>query len=183
MNSNALFAGSAVNKPGDNSIAGNEVIRGNVLPEWIDVNNHMNVAYYVLAFDMAVDTLWETFGITQDHINVTDSSTFAVESHVTWQRELTVDEPYIITSQLLAYDDKRIHQFMRMYHAEKQFLAATAEWMNLHVDLSVRRVAPWPAQILQRIAEFAEQQRDREKPQEAGKRMSIANPVYQARGL
>ena len=127
-------------------MSGIEVFRGKVLPEWIDINNHMNVAYYVLAFDQAVDSLWEQLGITVDHINVTNSSTFAVESHITWQKELAVDEPYVITSQLLAYDAKRIHQFMRMYHAEKYFLAATAEWLNLHVDLSVRKVSAMAGQ-------------------------------------
>jgi acyl-CoA thioesterase FadM len=50
---------------------GTPVRRGSVLREWIDVNNHMNVAYYVLAFDLAVDSLWERFGITRDYINVT----------------------------------------------------------------------------------------------------------------
>lgn len=160
--------------------AGTEIIRGNVLPDWIDVNNHMNVAYYVLAFDSAVDALWEQFGITEDHINVSQSSTFAVESHVTWQRELTLNEPYVITSQLLAYDSKRIHQFMRMYHAEEHYLAATAEWMNLHVDLSVRRVTPWPAAILERIAAFAAQQETFDWPAEASRQMSVKEPLFGA---
>ena len=30
-----------------------------VLPEWIDHNGHMNVAFYVLAFDVATDTVYE----------------------------------------------------------------------------------------------------------------------------
>ena len=161
---------------------GAEVVHGTVLPEWIDVNEHMNVAYYVLAFDLAVDSLWEQFGITEHYINISQSSTFAVESHVTWQRELKLGEPYVITSQLLAYDSKRIHQFMRMYHAEKHFLAATAEWMNLHVDLSVRRVAPWPAAILERIAKFAAQQDALAWPAEAGRRMSVKQPLFGASG-
>jgi len=161
---------------------GVEVVRGTVLPEWIDVNDHMNVAYYILAFDLAVDSLWEKFGITQDHINVTNNSTFAVESHITWQRELAVDEPYIITSQLLAYDEKRIHQFMRMYHAENHFLASTAEWLNLHVDLDLRKVSPWPDAIRDRIAAFADQQGDWKWPSEAGKQMSIPKPVFSAAG-
>ena len=159
---------------------GVEIVRGNVLPEWIDVNKHMNVAYYVLAFDTAVDALWEQFGITENHINVSRSSTFAVESHVTWQRELTLDEPYLITSQLLAYDNKRIHQFMRMYHAEQHYLAATAEWMNLHVDLAVRRVAPWPEAILRQIAGFAENQPELPWPAEAGKQMAVKEPIFAA---
>ena len=161
-------------------IAGLEVFRGEVLPEWIDVNNHMNVAYYVLAFDKAVDALWEQFGITNDYINVSNSSTFAVESHITWQRELSVAAPYIVTAQLLAYDDKRIHQFLRMYHAENHFLAATAEWLNLHVDLGVRKVAPWPDSIRTQIAAFADSQDNWGWPAEAGQQMSIAKPFYSA---
>ena len=164
----------------ESKMTGIEVIRGTVLPEWIDVNNHMNVAYYVLAFDQAVDSLWEKLGITVDHINVTNSSTFAVESHITWQKELAVNEPYVITSQLLAYDDKRIHQFMRMYHAEKHFLAATAEWLNLHVDLSVRKVSPWPDKIRDQIAAFASRQTESAWPAEAGRQMRVANPIYSA---
>lgn len=155
-----------------------EVVRGTVLPEWIDVNNHMNVAYYVLAFDQAVDALWEKFGITNEYINVSNSSTFAVESHITWQRELNVNEPYVVTAQLLAYDDKRIHQFLRMYHADSHFLAATAEWLNLHVDLDVRKVAPWPDTIRTQIATFAESQGNWGWPAEAGRQMGIPKPLY-----
>lgn len=164
----------------DTQILGFEVSRGKVLPEWIDVNDHMNVAYYMLAFDQGVDSLWERFGITHDYINVSDSSTFAVESHITWQRELAVDEPYLISSQLLAYDEKRIHQFMRMYHAEKHFLAATSEWLNLHVDLSVRKVSPWPDPIREQIAKFAEQQGILDWPAEAGRQMKVRQPINSA---
>lgn len=165
-----------------NSLLGVEVVRGAVLPEWIDVNDHMNVAYYVLAFDQAVDSLWEQFGITEDHINVSSSSTFAVECHITWQRELALDAPFVITSQLLAYDNKRIHQFMRMYHAEQHYLAATAEWLNLHVDLNIRKVSPWPDAIRDKIAEFSGRQGDWGWPLEAGKKMSVPQPIYVAPG-
>jgi acyl-CoA thioester hydrolase len=165
-----------------NSLLGVEVVRGTVLPEWIDVNDHMNVAYYVLAFDQAVDSLWEKFGITEGHINVSSSSTFAVECHITWQRELALDAPFVITSQLLAYDDKRIHQFMRMYHAEQHYLAATAEWLNLHVDLNVRKVSPWPDAIRDEIGAFAGRQDDWGWPVEAGKKMSVPQPIYVAPG-
>jgi len=162
-------------------ILGVEVARGHVLPEWIDINDHMNVAYYVLAFDQGVDHLWTRFGLTDDYIGEHNSSTFAVESHIIWQREISEAEPYLITSQILAFDEKRIHQFMRMYHAEKHFLVATAEWMNLHVDLDVRRVAPWPDDIRQRIADFAADQGRPAWPAEAGKTMCITKPLFSAR--
>jgi acyl-CoA thioester hydrolase len=158
--------------------AGDDICTGEVLPEWIDVNNHMNVAFYVLAFDRGVDTLWSRFGITDEYIREQKKSTFAVETHVTYQRELQLAEPYIVTSQLLAFDEKRIHQFMRLYHAENQYLSATAEWMNLHVDLNNRRVSPWPSDILENIREFAESQRSRSWPEEAGRRMRVPKPFW-----
>jgi acyl-CoA thioester hydrolase len=159
---------------------GIEVGRGNVLPEWIDVNGHMNVAYYVLAFDYGVDALWARFGITDEHIRRTDSSTFAVESHVLYRRELKESDPYLVTAQILAFDEKRIHQFQRMYHAEAGFLAATAEWMNLHVDLATRRVAPWPDAIFDGIRSVVAEQGDWPYPADAGRRMRIASPVFSA---
>jgi acyl-CoA thioester hydrolase len=166
----------------DRDILGIEVSRGRVLPEWIDVNKHMNVAYYVLVFDQGVDSLWERFGITEEHIREMNSSTFAVESHVIYRRELKLDDPFIVTAQILAYDEKRIHQFQRLYHAEELFLAATAEWMNLHVDLATRRVAPWPSTILDDIGRVAAAQGDCTYPEEAGRQMLVARPIFSAGG-
>ena len=158
--------------------AGTDVYDGRVLPEWIDINAHMNVAYYVLAFDLAVDRLWGRFGITGEHVRAQSSSTFAVECHITWQRELQADAPFVITSEVLAYDCKRIHQFMRMYHVEAGYLAATAEWMNLHVNLETRRVAPWPEAVHGRIADFSRAQAGGSMPAEAGQRMRVRRPDY-----
>jgi len=164
-----------------NKMLGTEVVRGQVLPEWIDVNNHMNVAYYVLVFDQGVDTLWDEFGLGEEYIENHSGSTFAVESHITWQREIAEADPYVVTSQVLSYDEKRIHQFMRMYHADEHFLAATAEWMNLHVDLGTRRVAPWPHEILKRITKFVAKQGEQAWPAEAGRIMNIDKPLFSAK--
>ena len=161
-----------------NSLQGTYISSGDVKPEWIDVNGHMNVAWYVLAFDLAVDSLWGLFGIDDDYINVSRRSTFAVESHVNYRQELLEGDPYIVHAQVLAYDEKRIHQFQYLYHAEKHFLAATSEWMNLHVDLRTRRVSPWPVNVLDKIATFANSQTDTKSPQGAGKCMSVKQPLY-----
>ena len=161
-------------------ILGVEVSSGRVPSAWIDINNHMNVAYYVLAFDQGVDSLWDRFGITDEHIREMNSSTFAVEAHVTYRRELVLDDPYIVTAQVLAYDEKRIHQFQRLYQADERYLAATCEWMNLHVDLATRRVAPWPQTILDDIANVVAGQGDWPWPEEAGKQMTIPEPLYTA---
>lgn len=155
---------------------------GAVLPEWIDVNGHMNVAYYVLAFDLCVDALWSRVGITNDYIDSRQMSTFAVESHITYQRELRVGDEYRVATQLLAIDEKRIHQFQRMYHKQDGYLAATAEWLNLHVNLRTRRVCPWPDEILASFVDAAENQHDTELPTEIGRKMKVIKPVFSLLG-
>ena len=152
--------------------------KGTVLPEWIDVNEHMNVAYYVLAFDLAVDKLWHLFGIDERYIRDRRNSTFAVECHLTYQGEMNLGDPYVVTAQVLAYDEKRIHQIQHMYHAEKGYLAATGEWMNLHIDMDTRRVTPWPDEIRAGISQFAERQGDWSLAPETGRKIQVKNPLF-----
>lgn len=151
----------------DNAFLGFEVVHGKVADDWIDVNGHMNVANYLQAFDEAVVTLRQNFGITDEYVRGR-KSTFAVECHMTYQRELTLGDPYVITAQLLAYNQTGIHQFNRMYHADEHYLAATAESMTLHVDLDRRKVIPWPESILQALRQLTGDQGDLPYPVEAG---------------
>lgn len=160
------------------AVAGILVDKGTVRPEWIDYNGHMNVAYYVLAFDDAVDALWARIGVTQEYLRTERGSTFAVETHVTYQKELKQDEAYVVTMQLLAYDEKRIHHFQRMYHADEGYLAATAEWLSLHVDLDARRVSAWPASVLEQLAVLVEEQGDLAKPNETCEKFALKSPIF-----
>jgi acyl-CoA thioester hydrolase len=142
-----------------------------VRPEWVDYNGHMNVAYFVLAFDLAIDEVWERIGFTAGYREARRGTTFAVESHTTYARELTEGAPMRFTMQLLGYDEKRIHHFYRMYHAEAGYLAATCEWMTLHVDLDTRRVAPMPADIRDALAALWRTHVHLPWPEEAGRSM------------
>jgi acyl-CoA thioester hydrolase len=158
-------------------IEGFEVVRGRVVQEWIDVNGHMNVANYLEAFDSAVVALRERLGVDDDYISG-GQSTFAVECHMTYQRELTLDDPYLITTQILGYSRTGLHQFNRMYHAETLYLASTAESMTLHVDLGERKVAPWPDAIVARLDSIAREQGPMPRPRQAGRQIRLKNPLF-----
>jgi len=81
--------------------------RGEVLPEWIDANEHMNLAYYTVLFDYATDALFDAIGIGRQYKDSTNKGTFAVETHNLYERELLVGERVRISTLILALDDKR----------------------------------------------------------------------------
>ena len=113
-----------------------------VKPEWIDFNGHMNVAYYVLAFDEASETLDAFLGLSPEYREKTENGTFAGNIHVAYLQECKEGDPLRMTGRVVACDEKRVHYWLEMFHGTEGYLAATAEYMILHVDMSVRRVSP-----------------------------------------
>ena len=50
-----------------------------VEPAWIDYNGHLNMAYYNVLFDRAVDEVYELLGLGLDYLKVRRHSTFMTE--------------------------------------------------------------------------------------------------------
>ena len=144
-----------------------------VLPEWIDFNGHMNVAYYVVAFDHGVDGLTNHLGIGPEGIERRGTSTFTLEMHINYLQELNLGDPLRLTCQLLDFDIKRIHYFFCMHHADKGYLAATCEQMLLHVDLAERRSCPFPEEVQRGLAGLMELHRALPRPEQAGRAIGI----------
>ncbi|MEQ8347633.1 MAG: thioesterase family protein [Sneathiellaceae bacterium] len=144
-----------------------------VLPEWIDYNGHMNVAFYVLAFDQALEVMMEGFGIGGSYAATGVGTTFVLENHVNYRAEVLEGAPLRISFQLLDHDAKRFHYFLRMHHAEEGFLSATAEQLTMHIDLASRRAAAMPPDVQDRFADLAAAQKGLQRPEEAGRPMGI----------
>jgi len=127
--------------------------RARVEPQWIDANGHLNMAYYVLIFDYATDAWFEWLGLGPAHRGARQVTTFCLESHVTYHREVREGDPLRVTTRLLAFDAKRLHYFHEMSHAGEGYLAATNELMSLHVSQVSRRATPMAPEILARLAD------------------------------
>jgi acyl-CoA thioester hydrolase len=124
---------------------------GTVLPEWTDHNGHMNVAYYLMAFDVAGDAMNEAIGI-DDAYRAAGLSTFAVEHHICYLREIRAGAALRCETRIVDHDEKRMHVYAEMTNATEGYLAATCEMMALHVDLGARRTVPFPAAVRDKIA-------------------------------
>jgi acyl-CoA thioester hydrolase len=147
-----------------------------VRPEWVDYNDHMNVACYVLAFDLATDAFFDFVGVGEDYAGRTDRAMFAVEAHLTYQRELGAGETLRIATQLLGFDAKRLHFFHQMFRAGDDRPAATSEWLALHVDRAARRSAPLPQDIAARLAAVREAHAGLPIPPEVGRLIALKPP-------
>jgi len=144
-----------------------------ILPDWIDYNGHMNVAYYVLVFDHATDEFFDFMGLTAEFRAAGNVSAFTAEMHVNYVRELKQGNEVFVTTQLLGYDEKRFHYFHRMYHAAQGYLAATSELLCLYVDMNQRRVTQMPAPIMDRLAEIEHSHAVLPLPEQAGSVMRV----------
>jgi len=144
-----------------------------VLPDYLDRNGHMNVGYYSVLFDQALDRPWHLLGLGYDNIAKNGHSTFALESHVTFQRELREGDALDFTFQVLDVDAKRIHYFMTMLHRRERWLAATLESISICINMSARRSAAWPDHQLARLQQVYQAHRQRPRPPEAGRTVGI----------
>lgn len=149
------------------------VHREAVQPAWIDYNGHMNVAYYNLAFDHAVDALFDVIDVGIDYVRRTNKSVFVLETHVNYIQEVVEGDPLRFELQLIDWDAKRAHFFIRMYHDQKDYLAATSEQIAVHVDLSERRTAPLPDAAQQKLSRMMESHGRLPRPPEVGRAMGI----------
>jgi len=144
-----------------------------VPPAFIDPNGHMNVGYYSVLFDQALDLPWDRLGVGSASTEATGFSTFTLESHVTYQREVHEGHPLDFTFQLIDFDGKRMHYFMTMLHGNERWLAATSEAISICVDMATRRSTAWPADRLVLLRALHETHSRRPRPTEIGRRIGI----------
>lgn len=122
-----------------------------VQPDWIDHNGHMNVAYYLMAFDIASGGLLDFLGLGKDYRRETANGTFTGELHIRYRGEVKEGDLLRFTAQVIGCDSKRVHYWIEMYHETEGYLAATCELVTLHMDMTIRRVAPMPDDMVEWI--------------------------------
>ena len=142
-------------------------------PEWIGYNGHLNMAYYNVLFDRTVDEAYELLGCGLAYLQQTQHSTFTAEAHIRYLRELHAGSPVRVTFQLLDFDEKRMHYFEQLLHAEEGWLSATSENMVLHVDMTAKKTVPFPDFIAARLSKMKEAHARLPLPEGAGRRVAM----------
>ena len=144
-----------------------------VQPEWIDSNGHLNLAYYVVVFDFATDALYNALHIGDAYRAASGNSCFTAETHTLYEREVHLGDKLNVKSWLLGVDTKRLHYFHEMFHVESGERSAVQELMALHIDMRVRRVAPYPAEQHAALQQAVREYAPATLPKGAGRRIAL----------
>ena len=146
---------------------------GEVLPEWVDANRHMNDGYYAVAFGEASWCVQDHLGMHAEYRERTGGTLYSVEAHLTWDRELSLGQRLHIESLVLGVDAKRLRVFHRLLASDMGYSAATMDVMMLHVaqgDDGVR-TRPFPEEIARHLGQVAREHAELGVPEEAGRVM------------
>jgi acyl-CoA thioester hydrolase len=114
---------------------------GVVEPKWIDINGHMNVRWYDYVFDTAEHNIIDTIGLTNDYIAANGRTTYRLEKRIRYEKELLQGEQLQVRSRLVFTDERIFKHRHELLNLTRNVRAASAEFVSIHVDLSVRKSA------------------------------------------
>ena len=152
--------------------------RVTVRPEWIDYNGHMNVGYYVVAFDSATDALLDHLDVGEAYRHRENAGIYVLEAHVTYDLEVAEGVPIAFRTLILDHDPKRFHLIHHMIAVDPKaenggYLAATNELLCMHVDLTSKRGTELPESARLKLADIAGSSDGTTRPQGVGRIIGI----------
>ena len=128
-----------------------------IVKDWTDYNGHMNVAYYVLIFDIyGAEKLMSDFKMGEHSAKTTNKSTMVVESHITYNQEIKEGEEVDVNLTYFDHDKKRLQYKLEMIHKSKKYVASTIEVLALYVDLQQRKVSEFEKEKIKIMQEYIE---------------------------
>ena len=125
-----------------------------VKQEWVDYNSHMNMAYYVLVFDQALEVALEKFNMGESAAKNLNRTTMVVETNTKYLNEVRLGEEVDIQMTYFDQDTKRLHVKMEMIKKGKKEISASMEWISLYIDLSKRKVTEFENEKLEIMDKF-----------------------------
>ena len=125
-----------------------------VLKEWVDYNNHLNMAYYILIFDKIWEDILAKFNMGENAAKTEFRSTMVVETHTRYLNEVKENDIVDIMLTFFDHDKKRLHFKLEMIEQKTKKISADMEWISLYIDLKNRKVTEFEKEKLKIMDEF-----------------------------
>ncbi len=144
-----------------------------VRPEYIDPNDHMNVGYYSVLFDVALERFLGGHGLDTESLGRAGLDRFTAYSHVVYKRELLEGDHVRFDMQVRGLSGSALHLVMHMYNAREGWLAASCEQLLRCVRKGTEETRRWPDEGHRKLEALMEAHRALPMPQDAGRRIAI----------
>ena len=132
----------------------------NIIKEWVDYNNHLNMAYYVLIFDQALEVILEKFNMGAKSAKTEKRSTMVVETNTKYISEIKQEDEVDIMLSFFDHDKKRLHLKLEMIEKKTKKISASIEWLSLYVNLEARKVTEFENEKIEIMDHFIDQNKD-----------------------
>jgi carnitine 3-dehydrogenase len=126
-------------------------------------------------FGDATDALLSYLGVDAAYLEA-GGSYYTVETHLSHLHEASAGDGLDVTTQVLGFDEKRIHLFHELHRSGDDVLLAAAEQMLLHVDTTAGRAHPASPEVLGRVAKLAAAHAALPTPERAGRSIGVTAP-------
>ena len=145
--------------PWEQATATEPLLRQEIPATFLDANNHLNIRFYMHLFDDAGDVLAAQLGLTREYHDAHHTGGMDLEHHLHYLREVREGETVALYTRVIGVTEKRWHYILFLVNATRQEVAATFECVNTFVDMTIRKTAPLPPFIRERIKERIEADR------------------------
>lgn len=125
--------------------------RKTIPSDYQDIMGHMNIRWYFDLFARSGRKFFKSHGLDEDYFRNGNFGVFALKHFIQYFAEVRVGQTVAVRARLIARSDKRFHFMLFMINETTTQLASTFEALITHADLKIRRSAPMPAQILQKL--------------------------------
>ncbi|MDF3933656.1 thioesterase family protein [Pseudomonas citronellolis] len=144
-----------------------------VLRDWIDYNEHLRDAFYLLIFSYATDALMARIGLDEAGRADTGHTLFTLEAHINYLAQARLGEPLEVRTRFIDRDLKRLHIVHELYREGGDAPLAVSEQMLMNMDFRAGRACVFAAPVEARIAECFRQYQGARHPGYCGRTIAI----------
>lgn len=141
-------------------------------PDWIDYNGHVTESRYLDLLGEATDALLRYIGVDSSYVG-SGGSYYTVETHISHLGQLYAGDRVQAATQVLGWDEKRLHLFHVITRIGEETPVATGEHMLVHVDAAAGRASPVRDGVRRRVEALASAHAGLPRPGRAGRRIAL----------
>ncbi|OLF54446.1 thioesterase family protein [Pseudomonas chlororaphis] len=135
-----------------------------VLRDWIDYNEHLRDAFYLLIFSYATDALMARIGLDAAGRADTEHTLFTLEAHINYLAQARLGDPLQVRTQFLDRDRKRLHLVHNLYREGSPEPLAVSEQMLMNIDTRSGKPHAFAERVEARITELFRQHQGASHP-------------------